>query len=83
MKATEAEFEQGKTFNSGESLFLSKDFPCSQRRNPQKYRDEFKLLRKPQPSWSLVRHPTRGWLTCSPMTRRDFVKPAFSLRYAS
>ena len=30
---------------SGESLFLSKDFPCSQRRNPQKYRDEFKLLR--------------------------------------
>src|SRR5450631_4056941 len=65
---------------SGESLFLSKDFPCSQRGNPQKYRDKFKLLRKPQPSWSLVRHPTRGWLTCSPMTRRDFVKPAFSLR---
>src|SRR5450631_3647859 len=64
----------------GESLFLSKDFPCSQRGNPQKYRDKFKLLRKPQPSWSLVRHPTRGWLTCSPMTRRDFVKPAFSLR---
>ena len=41
---------------------------------------QIRLLRKPQPSWSLVRHPTRGWLTCSPMTRRDFVKPAFSLR---
>jgi hypothetical protein len=64
----------------GESLFLSKDFPCSQRGNPQKYRDKFKLLRKPQPSWSLDRHPTRGWLTCSPMTRHDFVKPAFALR---
>jgi len=36
----------------GESLFLSKDFPCSQRGNPQKYRDKFKLLRKPQPSCS-------------------------------
>ncbi len=24
----------------GESLFLSKDFPCSQRGNPQKYRDK-------------------------------------------
>ena len=38
--------------SGGESLFLSKDFPCSQHGNPQKYRDKFKLLRKPQPSCS-------------------------------
>src|SRR5665647_2038802 len=33
--------------NSGESLFLSKDFPCSQRGNPQKYRDKLNCYASP------------------------------------
>jgi len=37
---------------TGESLFLSKYFPFSQRGNTQKYRDKFKLLLKPQTSCS-------------------------------
>jgi len=32
---------------SGESLFLSKDFPCSQRGNPQKYRDKLNCYASP------------------------------------
>ena len=31
----------------GESLFLSKDFPCSQRGNPQKYRDKLDCYASP------------------------------------
>jgi len=31
----------------GESLFLSKDFPCSQRGNPQKYRDQLDCYASP------------------------------------
>jgi transposase InsO family protein len=31
----------------GESLFLSKDFPCSQRGNPQKYRDKLNCYASP------------------------------------
>ena len=30
-----------------ESLFLSKDFPCSQRGNPQKYRDKLDCYASP------------------------------------
>ncbi|MEI6067370.1 MAG: hypothetical protein WCP96_08525 [Methylococcaceae bacterium] len=33
--------------NSGESLFLSKDFPCFQRGNPQKYRDQLDCYASP------------------------------------
>ena len=32
---------------SGEPLFLSKDFPCSQRRNSQKYRDQLDCYASP------------------------------------
>jgi len=32
---------------SGESLFLSKDFPCSQLGNPQKYRDKLDCYASP------------------------------------
>ena len=37
----------GKHLVSGESLFLSKDFPCSQRGNPQKYRDKLDCYASP------------------------------------
>ena len=41
-------------------LFLSKDFPCFQRGNPQKHRDRLDYYRKRQPSCTLVRHSRRG-----------------------
>jgi len=37
---------KGKSASS-ESLFLSKDFPCSQRGNPQKYRDKLDCYASP------------------------------------
>ena len=40
---------------SGESLFLSKDFPCSQRGNLQKYRDQLDCYASPsRPGHSLT-----------------------------
>ena len=50
--STKSHIKSKPMIDCGESLFLSKDFPCSQRGNPQKYRDKFKFLRKPQPSCS-------------------------------